>query len=248
MASMSLIDPYGLLGATIDSTRAEVKQAYYALSLLVHPDKGGSAADMIVVHNAYKYVIGQLSEVNRTVTLEDLEERFAIFCNQQVTEPPTYTEISVDMRRFNEAFDNLTHGDSVGQALCASMEAGYESSMEQSEYRTENPNLSYLPLDMTKAGGSEAQSTSTSTRRSVPFETHIITYVEPETSSTDTALYFSEMNHMHGLDDYGTDCPFRMTDYRAAFNTDYEVLPEVGEVMLNRTFDDLVLARREQVL
>lgn len=247
--SMSLIDPYGLLGATVDSTRAEVKQAYYALSLLVHPDKGGSAADMIVVHNAYRYVIAQLSEINRTVTLEDLEQRFALFCMQQLAEPPPFAQINVDMRLFHETFDSLPRGDSPGQALCASMASGYADSMEQSEYRTDNPSLTYVPLDFGKGRGRDSRrGADDGGTEGVPFDTQVITYVEPETSSTDTALYFSEMDHTDGLEDYGTACPFHMTDYRAAFNTNYEVLPDVCDKMLNRTFDDLVQARRDQAL
>lgn len=247
---MSSIDPYGLLGATVHSTREQVKQAYYALSLIAHPDKGGSAADMIVVHNAYKYVMGQISEVNRTVTVDDLEARFASFCMDQLNEPPTFTEISVDMRQFHDAFDTLPHGSTEGHALCASMAAGYESSMESSEYRGNlgdvYERMTYLPLDVRRARVRHAEQTREERERThgksecVPFETQITSYVEPETSTTDTALYFSEMDHKDGLEDYGTACPFNMTDYRVAFSTNHEVLPEVSDWMLTRTFDDLV--------
>ena len=38
----SLIDPYNLLGVTINSSPKEVKQAYYNLALLCHPDKSNT--------------------------------------------------------------------------------------------------------------------------------------------------------------------------------------------------------------
>ena len=58
----SLINPYQLLGVTINSSLKELKKAYYNMSLLCHPDKGGSNKDMIVVHTAYLYIKTQLEK------------------------------------------------------------------------------------------------------------------------------------------------------------------------------------------
>ena len=80
---MDHIHPYDLLGVTLDSTPAEARSAYYQLALLMHPDKGGSAADMRMLHAAYTYVVKQLEGVNRTRTLEDMEGEFADFCREQ---------------------------------------------------------------------------------------------------------------------------------------------------------------------
>lgn len=227
---MSTIDPYGLLGASVASTLTQVKQAYYALSLLVHPDKGGSAADMVMVHKAYKYVIGQLSEVNRTTTLEDLEARFAIFCKEQEDETPLLSEINknnVSHQLFHDAF---RQGQCVEGA--ASFEAGYGTSMEPSQYSI------YVPEDVRLA--QQAHKSDRVMHVHVPFHTQIVSYIEPETSSTDTRLCFTETERSAGLEDYGTSRPFQMTDYRMAFTTTREPLPDLSEAVLHRTYEDLV--------
>lgn len=238
---MFSLDPYGLLGASITSTPAQVKQAFYALSLLVHPDKGGSAEDMIMVHNAYKYVMSQLSGINRTVTVEDLEERFASFCKDQENETPPFADIrnEVSMRQFHEAFEMQQTDIRQG----ASYASGYGASMQPSEY---------LPLDVRRAreglekhalGQGQGQATDQEQTTQVPFEMQITTYVEPDTSATDTKLCFSDAERPDSLEDYGSSRPFQMTDYRAAFNTIREVLPDVSELVLRRTFDDMLLSR-----
>lgn len=201
---MSTIDPYGLLGATVASTSVEVKQGYRAMSLLVHPDKGGSADDMIMVNNAYKYVMSQISEVNRSVTLEDLEANFATFCALQVNEPPTIDEINDkdNMQAFHETFVALPIGNAEGQAMRACMAGGYDAYMAASEHRSH-----------------------TGTPQASEFQTQVVTYTEPETSQTDTQLTFTETDQVDSLEDYGTFRPITMTDYRAAHTTTKVVDP-----------------------
>lgn len=167
--SMNFIDPYGLLGATIDSTPTQVKQAYYALSRMVHPDKGGNAEDMIVVHNAYKYVMAQVTQVNRSVSVEDLEERFASFCREQVdaAEAPSFRTLCMDadgadyrmadltvshidarMEGFHRAFEAVSRAEAEAEADAppdthmfsrASLSSGYAPQMEQSQYHGAEP-------------------------------------------------------------------------------------------------------------
>lgn len=212
---MTSIDPYGLLGATIDSSPSEVKRSYYALSLLVHPDKGGSAADMIMVHNAYKYVMAQVSEVNRTVTVEELEARFAAFCLSQTDLPPPISEMDFDTTSFHRAFERLPIGVEDGNAMRASMTGGYETFME-----------------------SETSMFS-------DFQTQVVPFLEPETSTTDTRLTFSEMTHVDHMDDYGTDRPLSMMDYRAAYTATPEILPDASEMLMQRTFEQLACEHRD---
>lgn len=241
---MCSLDPYGLLGASITSTPSQVKQAFYALSLLVHPDKGGSAQDMIMVHNAYKYVMSQLSGINRTVTVEDLEARFAAFCNDQENETPPFADIrnEVSMRQFHETFE--MQKPELRQS--ASYTSGYGTSMQPSEY---------LPIDVKRARQAcaaekqkqgqkqEQEQDGDGDEVQVPFEMQIMTYVEPDTSGTDTKLCFTDAERADSLEDYGSTRPFQMTDYRAAFNTIREVLPDVSDLILKRTFDQLLLSR-----
>ena len=44
--SAPVLDPYALLGCTPDSSPEDVRRAYRSLARIVHPDKGGCAAQM----------------------------------------------------------------------------------------------------------------------------------------------------------------------------------------------------------
>ena len=106
---MNLLDPYKLLGVTIDTELVDVKKQYYHLALLCHPDKGGSEKDMIVVHKAYKYIENQLKDIKKT-TYEDLEKEFNDFCTEQVeSKLPTFYSIYHEchdwLDKFNKEFD-----------------------------------------------------------------------------------------------------------------------------------------------
>ena len=132
---MAHIDPYQLLGLTIESTPAEARAAFRDLALIVHPDKGGRSADMKVLLDAYRYVLAQLVAVNRTTTVEDLEVEFAAFCEAQREDddlrPQWVRELlregtggtvgadgttdMFDVDRFNEAFDRQDESNASGE-------------------------------------------------------------------------------------------------------------------------------------
>ena len=227
------LDPYGLLGVTIDTSVSDVKKAYYALSLIAHPDKGGRPEDMMTVHNAYKYVMAQVSSVNRTSTVEDLEACFASFCLQQSEEPPRFRNIAKDAgehERFHGAFigsylfdqgETSTSGD-VGRLLGANeyLEEpnGYGSMMASSEYESADlpddvPEYTTLPVEH------ECLHNYTPI---CPFRLCIMPYTEPQA-----------MNGHHRS--YGTD-------YQLAHNTTPEALPsDMPE--FRRTLSSLLLER-----
>jgi curved DNA-binding protein CbpA len=103
-----MIDPYALLGVTIDSSSADVRRAYRALALIAHPDRGGSTVDMQVVQRAFDYVSAQVAQVNRTRTVESLEASFAAFCAAQTAatpEPALADPNAADRTAFNAAFE-----------------------------------------------------------------------------------------------------------------------------------------------
>ena len=54
------INPYELLGLSVDSNIKDLRKAYYEFSFLCHPDKGGNSEEMDVVHKSYKYIKNQL--------------------------------------------------------------------------------------------------------------------------------------------------------------------------------------------
>lgn len=251
------LDPYGLLGVTVDSTPGQVRHAYYDLSRLVHPDKGGCAKDMIVVHCAYKYVMAQVSEVNRSVSIEDLEERFASFCREQLDESvPMIQEapfFQSNLVKFNQHFDALSFNDK--RDGLSSHPDGYADMMESSEYHTDETEKTcvvpptFVPFQSPKPECVESKSHSSPNHGVsngygyTPFTTHITTYSEPMTASTDTQMTFSELALSVGLDDYGTSRPFEMTDYRCAFTTTMEPIIEVDQHLFSRTYEQLIESR-----
>ena len=218
-----MLDPYGLLGVTIESLPSDVRKAYYELSLMVHPDKGGEAADMRAVHNAYKYVMQQVSSVNRTSTVEDLEARFAAFCREQTEEPPRFRDIATDVGesdRFHESFlvnsflfapnehDNEHDSETAERDGVVGDGTGYGHMMERSEYvgldpRSDRPFV-YTPCIMSHHVGEAPEGSSQ--RDATPFRLSIAPYTEP------CALVL-------GRNEIGSD-------YRVAFNTTPEALPD----------------------
>ena len=80
------INPFELFGLTIDSSIEELKKAYYNLSLLCHPDKGGDHDSMNMVIKSYKYLEIQLSHKSKK-TYEEVEKEFSDFCEKQKNLP-----------------------------------------------------------------------------------------------------------------------------------------------------------------
>ena len=90
-----MINPYHLLGVTIDSSEKEVRQSYYTLALLCHPDRGGNEEEMKVLHQSYSYVMEQikLKIDNPTEAYLQGEEDFEKFCQDQQKQPPPFEQI-----------------------------------------------------------------------------------------------------------------------------------------------------------
>lgn len=66
-----VVCPYDLLGVTRDSTRREVRSAYFALARLAHPDRGGTDAQMRTVHAACEWILARVQA--EVPDLEDAE-------------------------------------------------------------------------------------------------------------------------------------------------------------------------------
>ena len=155
--SEKLINPYQLLGVKSTSTISDVKRNYYNLSLLTHPDKGGSNTDFQVVHLAYQYIKAQLENI-RAVTYEELEEEFANFCMEQESQKPpeshkvsnkndeshiykipTFYEVNLEandwLNEFNAKFDSQTT-DSCD--IPNPLADGYGTYMDPSEINLDN--------------------------------------------------------------------------------------------------------------
>ena len=109
---MNYIDPYQLLGVTISANLNELRQNYYKLALICHPDKGGNTNDMIILHNAYLYIKKQLEYAKNNKSVKNSEYDFKHFFTNHKEQFPSYYEIwkNTDERRkleqFNRDFDN----------------------------------------------------------------------------------------------------------------------------------------------
>ena len=76
-----LINPYNLLGINSNSSISELKKNYYNLSLLTHPDKGGSNDDFQIVHLNFIIILKNklINRNDKETTYEELEEEFEDF-------------------------------------------------------------------------------------------------------------------------------------------------------------------------
>jgi hypothetical protein len=97
IATNSFCDPYSVFGATLETSLVELRQRYFQLSLLCHPDKGGCAEDMIVLKRAYDIV--RAGQENR-----DLSS--ARMCNQLPTFADILRECCVDTYSHNHQSEN----------------------------------------------------------------------------------------------------------------------------------------------
>lgn len=68
---MFAFDAWQLLGLTPRSSIDEARRAYYELARIVHPDRGGNAEDMRMLHQAYRWVYEQLMGSSLPITVED---------------------------------------------------------------------------------------------------------------------------------------------------------------------------------
>ena len=171
--SASLINPYNLLGVKTESNISELKKNYYQLSLLTHPDKGGSPEDFQTVHLAYQYIKEQLEGV-KDVSYEELEEEFANFCEAQEKEKPSFYEVSLEandwLNEFNAKFENKLETEVAEQYNPFS--EGYGTLMDPSEI-----NLDSLPVDL---NGEMEFPTEKDFQEHQGFEGEIVEYKEPD--------------------------------------------------------------------
>lgn len=152
-----MINPFDLLGVTPNATCQEARKRYYALACLCHPDRGGTNEQMQTLHNAYRYVVNQLS-LNRTLSFEDLEADFEAFCASQTAKPPPFSDIyaeAFNLPRFNELYELHKTGEVDG----AFAEGGY----------------AVCPSEIT----ADAEYSPVETSVVEPFSTQVVVYEEP---------------------------------------------------------------------
>jgi hypothetical protein len=211
------INPYDLLGVTIDSSLDEIKKSYYKLALLCHEDRGGNKEDMIAVHSAYNFIKKEIKNINTTITLEDIEKQFKDFCTLQTEAPPKFSDIyaeAFDLPKFNEYFDKSS------EKCPSSFPGGYGEFMEQS---TINPTYN------------DVETGSISKK----FQNDLQLYKAPDEYSCgfENALDYSGVSP---TDFTTTTNGLAMSDYKEAYSG---VITDSNVVMSNRTYESLLLER-----
>jgi hypothetical protein len=220
------LNPFDLLGVTIESSESDARLAFRELALLAHPDKGGRAEEMRVLMHAYRYVVQQLAAVNRSTTVEDLERGFAIFCAEQKSDAeirPAWLKELLDLspgNEFDELFDRQwrdAHAHSDADALNAevpwpapSMSSGYGAMMAPSEYAALE-GVPVKPVAYRASWESKNHATSAAAAAAASyteFRRDVVAYSAPI-----------------GAESHKPSCTLGSSDYAAAFNLTPEVLP-----------------------
>jgi len=213
----SLIDPYQLLGVTISSTPQEIRQAYYNLALICHPDKGGSAKDMDIINSAYRYVKEQIEGIDFEVTYESLEEDFSKFClDQEEQKPPTFMQIYDEITGFNTRFNEEFEANK-DKMFSASLPGGYghlmEYSSNQTDYETNTKN-------------------DTDNKIRHKFNKEIILYQQPESRSNNEHFYDYKKDYKN-MESYtvesGSSNAYGMSDYCYAFTEPVQLPTTIKE-------------------
>lgn len=180
-----MINPYEIMNMSPNSTLAELKKSYYQMALICHPDKGGTEEDMIVIHNAYKYIKEQLENCDNTNTYEELEDAFSSFCKEQEETPPPFRDIWEDSEQkklrdeFNSAFEESI-SDSNNELDSIPVDKGYQRYMVDSKYRMGGVvgSIDYKPLNLDELT-EEFEDANGGFIEQVEFENKVIEYKEP---------------------------------------------------------------------
>jgi len=105
---MNIFNPYELLNVKTTSSLEDIKKSYYELIKLVHPDRGGTKEDTIAIKNAYEYVKKEIENVDYSLTVEVLLDKFKQFCSTQEEIIPPLNDIlrESNIKLFNDRFNN----------------------------------------------------------------------------------------------------------------------------------------------
>jgi curved DNA-binding protein CbpA len=140
------INPYELLG--FDSKNPnhislnQLKKTYYNLSLICHPDKGGSIDTMIVLKNCYEYIKNQLENAKEHSTdFETIENEFKSFLQNQSSKPPPFSAI------YSETHDGKDWNTSFNEKFEKEKEKEKENQTDVfTDYNNKEIQLTFLKL------------------------------------------------------------------------------------------------------
>lgn len=189
------INPYKLLGITIDSTLTELKKNYYHLSLICHPDKGGNSKDMDILHKSYKFVEIELKNISNK-TYEESEQEFEDFCKKQSENTPNFYHIFREchdwLDKFNDEFES-----NQNQNDYSIFQSGYGELLDKSAV-----------IDDTYNSDIDGKTNTT-------FKSELVIYEEPNSNPDYINQYPLDKNE---INDYSLYDKLSMNDYKSAFS------------------------------
>lgn len=220
-----MINPYELLGVSINSSQKDIKRIYYQLSLIMHPDKGGNINDMIALKRAYDFVIKEIECIDKSITIEQLEKNFTDFCNIQEQKLPMFQDIydEFESSRFNDYF-NKKNFKTISRDYDGD---GYGNIMEKNNETNET---NYIDIE----NGSLTHN----------FNAINIYKTPQESTVCQNVLDFDMLDKP--INDYSMNCNgLYMSDYKIAFtNTNNEQINENNEqINENNTLEELIKKR-----
>lgn len=260
------IDPYKLLGVTSQSTLQELRKSYYALALLMHPDKGGDAKDMWVLESSYKWVKAQL-EHTTTKTVEDVEKEFEDFLKaQEEKRPPVISEVFAESIAFTfddflEKIYNQEFGIIIGAPPAATIYHFVLAEIHREWLKNKFVDVwktargcierfknadAFAPASI-QHGYAQDMSDSTQDETVRSFGKHeVVVYTEPKSffeSKYDEAITEAELPQR--LPDYTKNTRYLyMTDYKQAFKETPDNFGGIFDPNVKDSFEILMEARR----
>lgn len=234
---MNNINPFHLLGVKIDSDIKDVRRAYYKLSLICHPDKGGSKDDMIIVHNAYKYVKKQIEFSENKETLENIEEDFKSFFEKNKMEVPPFYELwerseeAEFLREFNKKFEeNKEINNLINNNVFDVFSVGYGEFLEKRE--TKENSLEKREEELTKPLQNN-------------FKSELVIYEEPVNLPNDYGEY--ERFDIEKLEDFSEKTKeLNLYDYKKAHSEVNEMKIDEDKINcdVNKAFERILEERK----
>ena len=218
---MDLVNPYNLLGITIDSPVKELRKNYYELALLCHPDKGGNEKDMIVLHRAYLYCKQQLEHAEENkISMDEAQKEFDNFFNSNKDIIQEYQEIWKNsseyefFRKFNQQFDMQKEVETQNIAFSK----GYGSLMDKTDIFFDDEMYIILENKLNKSNGTRQiikHIVGYLNRTKYPFKSEMIIYKEP--LSINDFYGNQERFDVKNVSDFSSTInTLQMSDYRLA--------------------------------
>ena len=219
---MNNINPYKLLGVTIDSTKREVRKSYYNLSLMCHPDKGGSKEDMNIIHNAYLYVKKQIDFSDGKEKLEDIEDDFKNFFEKNKIEVPNFYKIwerseeAEFLREFNKEFNKKNKSELNYKNVSNIFSNGYGTIMDEEEEKSLREISNTLLKKTNKEILEKYRNINITTELKNKFSEEIVIYEEPTAVPENYGEY--ERFDVEELKDFSQQTDkLNMFDYKVAY-------------------------------